>query len=106
MELRRVFEKAIQEAFSNLAVDVALTPCQQAKFGDYQCNNAMAIFAELKKRGGEGVAKNPRAVAEAIVANLEDGASGMLACKPTCVCHLYSELKTVASAVVSFFMVT
>jgi glutamine synthetase len=78
-ELRRLFEKAICAAFPNVATEVALAPCQQAKFGDYQCNNAMAIFAQLKKEGGEGMPKNPRAVAEAVVAKLDAAGSGMIA---------------------------
>jgi hypothetical protein len=74
-----LFEKAICAAFPNVATEVALAPCQQAKYGDYQCNNAMAIFAQLKKEGGEGVPKNPRAVAEAVVAKLDAAGSGMIA---------------------------
>ena len=78
MELRRVFANAIRAAFATVDADVALVPCAQARFGDYQCNNAMAIFAELKKQGGEGVPKNPRAVAEAVVAKLNTDGAGLI----------------------------
>ena len=61
----------MKAAYAEIDADVALVPCAQPKFGDYQCNNAMAIFAELKKKGGDGVPKAPRAVAEAVVAQLD-----------------------------------
>lgn len=51
------------------------------------------------------MAKSPRAVAEAVLAKLDDGGSGMIASKPACVCRLYPELKFFASAVVLFFLV-
>lgn len=51
---------------SDAGVEAAVAPCNQPKFGDYQCNNAMALFGRMK--GKEGAPKNPRAVAEAIVA--------------------------------------
>jgi arginyl-tRNA synthetase len=66
-----LFNTAISAAFSADAVDgvkAAVAPCNQPKFGDYQCNNAMALFGKMK--GKEGAPKNPRAVAEAILAAL------------------------------------
>eukprot|EP00892_Ulva_mutabilis_P000069 jgi/Ulvmu1/10062/UM006_0009.1 len=68
-ELRRLFSRAIAAAFPDAPADVALVPCANPKFGDYQCNNAMAIFGKLK--GSPGAPKNPRAVAEAILAALD-----------------------------------
>lgn len=67
-ELCRLFDTAIASAFPNAGVTSALTVCTQPKFGDYQCNNAMALFGKLK--GQADAPKNPRAVAEAIVAAL------------------------------------
>jgi arginyl-tRNA synthetase len=84
-ELRRLFARAVHEAYAGVHVNVALVPCAQPKFGDYQCNNAMAIFAELKKAGGAEVPKNPRSVAEALVAQLKVGHIPMiesLTCAP------------------------
>jgi arginyl-tRNA synthetase len=71
-ELASVFAKAIQNAFPALGteVDALVAACNQPKHGDYQCNNAMALFGRLK--GTENGPKNPRAVAEAIVANLPE----------------------------------
>lgn len=68
-ELRRLFSRAIAAAFPDAPAEVALVPCANPKFGDYQCNNAMAIFGKLK--GSPGAPKNPRAVAQAILDALD-----------------------------------
>lgn len=68
-ELRRLFSRAIAAAFPDASAEVALVPCANPKFGDYQCNNAMAIFGRLK--GSPGAPKNPRAVAQAILDALD-----------------------------------
>eukprot|EP00245_Coleochaete_scutata_P007074 TRINITY_DN220_c0_g1_i1.p1 TRINITY_DN220_c0_g1~~TRINITY_DN220_c0_g1_i1.p1 ORF type:complete len:749 (+),score=172.41 TRINITY_DN220_c0_g1_i1:83-2329(+) len=53
---------------ANFPDDAGLDPmvaaCANPKFGDYQFNNAMSIFAKVK---GEGKFKNPRAVAEVLL---------------------------------------
>lgn len=67
-ELRAAFAAAIKAAFPDSHDEVALAPCNNPKFGDYQCNNAMALFGRLK--GQPGAPKNPRAVAEAVLAQL------------------------------------
>lgn len=72
-ELITVFGSAIESAFPSLGsngTEALVAACNQPKHGDYQCNNAMPLFGRLK--GTEGAPKNPRAVAEAIVANLPD----------------------------------
>ena len=85
-ELRRIFEAAIQAAYPSVSVAAAVEPCAQAQHGDYQCNNAMALFGQLKKAGGQGVPKSPRAVAEAIVAQLADSTLiEKTSCAPGCV---------------------
>lgn len=66
--LAALFESAIATAFPGTSTSVSVAQCNQPKFGDYQCNNAMALFGQLK--GQDGAPKNPRAVAEAIVAAL------------------------------------
>lgn len=48
----------------------AVAQCNNPKFGDYQCNNAMALFGKLK--GKQGAPKNPRGVAESILANVPE----------------------------------
>lgn len=68
-ELRRLFSGAISKAFPDASAEVALVPCANPKFGDYQCNNAMAIFGKLK--GSPNAPKNPRAVAQAILDALD-----------------------------------
>ena len=71
-ELTDVFARAIQAAFPSLGseFDVLVAACNNPANGDYQCNNAMPLFGRLK--GLEGGPKNPRAVAEAIVANIPE----------------------------------
>lgn len=64
-ELSRLFAVAITTAFPSVSVAPEIAPCNNPKFGDYQCNNAMALFGRLK--GQEGAPKNPRATAEAIL---------------------------------------
>lgn len=42
--LQEIFGEAIREAWPDLEnPPLAVTPNQQAKFGDYQCNSAMAM---------------------------------------------------------------
>lgn len=69
-ELVDLFSEAIQKAFPGLGSDerALVSACNQPKYGDYQCNNAMSLFGRLK--GTDDAQKNPRAVADAIVANL------------------------------------
>ena len=45
---------------------MSVTECSNPSLGDYQCNSAMQLFAELKKNG-DATFSNPRALAEAIV---------------------------------------
>lgn len=67
-ELTRLFTAAVAAAFPAAAEPGALAVCNNPKHGDYQCNNAMALFGRMK--GVEGAPKNPRAVAEAILSAL------------------------------------
>ncbi|XP_029942484.1 arginine--tRNA ligase, cytoplasmic [Salarias fasciatus] len=68
--LQDVFGVAIRAACPELDhPPLSVTPNQQAKFGDYQCNSAMALAQVLRLRG---VKVNPREIAEKIVQNLPD----------------------------------
>ena len=51
---------------------VTPTDAKNAHLGDYQCNNAMAVFGMCKKLGAENPFKNPRVVSEAILAALPE----------------------------------
>ncbi|MCU0689519.1 MAG: arginine--tRNA ligase [Phycisphaerales bacterium] len=66
--LRRRFAAAVRAAFpeANLP-EPSVTIAQNAKFGDYQCSNAMAYAKAL------GTGLNPRQVAQAIVERLDLG---------------------------------
>ncbi|MBN3290579.1 SYRC protein, partial [Polypterus senegalus] len=67
-QLQEVFGQAIQAAYPDLENPVlSVTPNQQPKFGDYQCNSAMAI-AQMLKSKGQKIA--PRDIAENIVRNI------------------------------------
>jgi arginyl-tRNA synthetase len=91
-ELRSLFAAALSEAFPELASDdassqggalcpaVSATTKKDAKFGDYQCNNAMGVFGRLK--GKEGAPKAPRDVAAKIVAALPAGSPLLDASSP------------------------
>ena len=48
IELEQVLTEALQTAFPGLEERALLAPCRDPKFGDYQCNNAMALFAKMK----------------------------------------------------------
>ncbi len=65
-QLGELFRTSLTTAFPNNPEEPVLAPCAQAKFGDYQCNNAMALFGKLK--GQPGAPKAPRDVANALVA--------------------------------------
>ncbi|XP_046872429.1 arginine--tRNA ligase, cytoplasmic [Hypomesus transpacificus] len=68
--LQEVFGEAIRAACPDLEdPPLAVTPNQQAKFGDYQCNSAMAMAQMMKSKG---LKVNPREIAEKIVQNIPD----------------------------------
>ncbi|GBG68603.1 hypothetical protein CBR_g3146 [Chara braunii] len=70
--LSELVAESLKTTFPDLAKNVApvVVPCNNAAFGDYQCNNAMALFAQVK--GKNSNFKNPRAVGEAIMKNLPE----------------------------------
>lgn len=66
--LQQLFGGAIAASYPDLEnPPLAVTPSQQAKFGDYQCNSAMAMSQMLKAKGDK---VSPREIAEKIVKNL------------------------------------
>ena len=65
-ELSQHFASAIGQAFPDLPIDPAIyqvSPSKDPRFGDYQCNGAMALAKQLKQ--------NPRTIAAEIVRHLE-----------------------------------
>ncbi|GAB4821599.1 hypothetical protein N2152v2_008645 [Parachlorella kessleri] len=76
-ELSSLFTAAIAAALPAAAgTPAAVAPCNNPQFGDYQCNNAMALFGKVK--GQDGAPKNPRAVAEAIVGAAKASSSSLI----------------------------
>ncbi|KAG5285037.1 hypothetical protein AALO_G00033380 [Alosa alosa] len=70
LRLQEIFGEAIRAACPELdSAPLAVTPSQQAKFGDYQCNSAMAMAQMLKAKGSK---VNPREIAEKIVQNIPE----------------------------------
>ncbi|KAK1159156.1 arginine--tRNA ligase, cytoplasmic-like [Acipenser oxyrinchus oxyrinchus] len=68
--LQETFGDAIRAAYPHLEnPPLAVTPNQQPRFGDYQCNSAMAM-AQMMKSKGQKV--SPREIAENIVKNIPD----------------------------------
>lgn len=65
VQLQEIFGRAIKAAFPELEnAPLAVTPNQQPKFGDYQCNSAMAITQILKATNQK---VNPRETADKII---------------------------------------
>ncbi|XP_053297160.1 arginine--tRNA ligase, cytoplasmic [Pleuronectes platessa] len=68
--LQDVFGDAIRASCPELDdPPLVVTPNQQAKFGDYQCNSAMAMAQMLKAKG---IKISPREIAEKIIQNLPE----------------------------------
>ncbi|XP_051903966.1 arginine--tRNA ligase, cytoplasmic [Hippocampus zosterae] len=68
--LQEIFGRAIRASCPELdSPPLSVTPNQQAKFGDYQCNSAMAMAQLLK---GKGLKANPREIAEKIIQNIPE----------------------------------
>ncbi|XP_059913621.1 arginine--tRNA ligase, cytoplasmic [Gadus macrocephalus] len=68
--LQQVFEDAIRAACPQVAdPPLAVTPGRDPKFGDYQCNSAMALGQMLKARGEK---VTPREIAQKILENLPE----------------------------------
>ncbi|XP_069754284.1 arginine--tRNA ligase, cytoplasmic isoform X2 [Narcine bancroftii] len=66
--LQNIFHIAIKIAYPHLEnLPSAVTPSQSSKFGDYQCNSAMAISQLLKAKGEKS---NPREIAQKIISNI------------------------------------
>ncbi|KAJ0968389.1 hypothetical protein J5N97_025306 [Dioscorea zingiberensis] len=67
-QLSRLFETSLRATFAeDLNIEPMVAACT-ANFGDYQCNNAMGIWAKIKKTTREF--RNPNSVGQAIVENL------------------------------------
>ncbi|CAL8268578.1 unnamed protein product [Merluccius merluccius] len=68
--LQQIFGEAIGAACPRVPDPPrAVTPNQQAKFGDYQCNSAMALAQTLK---ASGLKVSPREIAQQILENLPE----------------------------------
>ncbi|KAK8964362.1 hypothetical protein KSP40_PGU015661 [Platanthera guangdongensis] len=66
-QVARLFEGSLKAAFPEESVEPLIAVCT-ARFGDYQCNNAMGIFSKIKERSTEY--KNPNSVGQAIAKHL------------------------------------
>jgi len=47
-ELTDAFKKALEKAYPSANIEPIVAQTNEPKFGDYQCNNAMALFGQLK----------------------------------------------------------
>ncbi|CAM4671159.1 unnamed protein product [Leuciscus chuanchicus] len=66
--LQQIFGKAISIAYPDLEnPPLSVSPNQQAKFGDYQCNSAMAMSQMMKAKGQK---VSPREIAEKVIQNI------------------------------------
>jgi Arginyl tRNA synthetase N terminal domain len=48
VELRTLFSAALEQAYPGIGIQPIIAQTGNPKFGDYQCNNAMALFGKLK----------------------------------------------------------
>ncbi|XP_073445564.1 arginine--tRNA ligase, cytoplasmic isoform X2 [Dendrobates tinctorius] len=70
VQLQEIFGRAIRASYPELVnAPLAVTPSQQPKFGDYQCNSAMAMTQMLKAKGEK---VSPIEIANKIVRNLPE----------------------------------
>ncbi|THU51982.1 hypothetical protein C4D60_Mb06t36810 [Musa balbisiana] len=65
-QLSRLLKESLQALFPD-EIEPLVAACQ-AKFGDYQCNNAMGLWSQLKGKPTEF--KNPNSIGQAIAKNL------------------------------------
>ena len=62
-KLSNIFQKTIQSLYTGKAIgEISITPVNNEKFGDYQCNFAMM--------NSKIIGKSPRIIAEEIQQNL------------------------------------
>ena len=47
-EVTQAFRQALEKSFPQAQAAPVVAQTNEAKFGDYQCNNAMALFGQLK----------------------------------------------------------
>lgn len=64
--MAKLFAAAIEKVFPGQGLAPIISPCNNPKFGDYQCNNAMPLFATFKGKE-DAPFKNPREIATAIL---------------------------------------
>eukprot|EP00929_Paragymnodinium_shiwhaense_P060394 TRINITY_DN30168_c0_g1_i1.p1 TRINITY_DN30168_c0_g1~~TRINITY_DN30168_c0_g1_i1.p1 ORF type:complete len:671 (+),score=188.59 TRINITY_DN30168_c0_g1_i1:169-2181(+) len=77
-QLERLFQQALDSLpIADKSIQAQVVAAD-ARFGDYQCNQAMGIFKKQKAAGASDW-KNPKAVGEAIKAALPEEANAMLA---------------------------
>ncbi|XP_041006322.1 arginine--tRNA ligase, chloroplastic/mitochondrial-like isoform X2 [Juglans microcarpa x Juglans regia] len=67
-QLAKLFEAALEETVPNEPDVEPLVAACTAKFGDYQCNNAMGLWSKIK--GKQNELKGPLSVGQAIIRNL------------------------------------
>ncbi len=53
--MKALCSAALEAAFPGVSVPVIVTQATNAKFGDYQCNNAMSLFAKVKGKVRPGL---------------------------------------------------
>ncbi|CAA6660972.1 unnamed protein product [Spirodela intermedia] len=67
-QLSKIFKASLQATFPNEQDVDPLVSVSTAKFGDYQCNNAMGMWSKIKGKSTEF--SNPNSIGQALVKNL------------------------------------
>ncbi|KAL2251149.1 UNVERIFIED_CONTAM: Arginine--tRNA ligase, chloroplastic/mitochondrial [Sesamum indicum] len=64
-QIAKLFEESLRTTVPDEGdVEPAIAPCQNPKFGDYQCNNAMGLWSRVKGKGTQF--KGPQLVGQSI----------------------------------------
>ncbi|GAB4839005.1 hypothetical protein Ancab_028535 [Ancistrocladus abbreviatus] len=67
LQLAKLFDESLRATVPSENVEPLVAACS-GQFGDYQCNNAMGLFGEIKGKNTEF--KNPNSLGQAIARNL------------------------------------
>ncbi|KAL0374421.1 UNVERIFIED_CONTAM: Arginine--tRNA ligase, chloroplastic/mitochondrial [Sesamum radiatum] len=68
-QIAKLFEESLRTTVPDEGdVEPAIAPCQNPKFGDYQCNNAMGLWSRVKGKGTQF--RGPQLIGQAIMKNL------------------------------------
>nr|XP_043628648.1 arginine--tRNA ligase, chloroplastic/mitochondrial-like isoform X2 [Erigeron canadensis] len=69
-QLSKIFEASLKVTVPDVHVEPLIVACAKKEFGDYQCNNAMSVWAKIK--GSGTTFRGPQPVGQAIMKNIPE----------------------------------